>query len=216
MAVACDSEPRERERMRRGSPIGRAIASADDMTHQLRTATIALVLATAAPSLAQLPDLAPWDGIWVKAKVKQKGFAFRVNAPGVQKDRGAMAVYLQLHVDGLAPEPLTADVWVRNDAWEKSTIPLLYLGGAAADFAAYFNQVPAAPDPVVDLELHLAFVLRLRGKIAGGVVGKGTVKSLGGYFIELDDVPGSDERFAGALAVKGKITTKIPPDLPVP
>jgi hypothetical protein len=137
-----------------------------------------------------------------------------VNAPGVQKDRGKAVVYLQLHVDAQAPEPLTADVWVRQDQWMKDTIPLLYLAGTTEQFAAYFNQVPLAPDPVVAPMLHVAYVLLLKGKIAGGVVGKGSVKSVGGYFIEVDDVPGSDERFAGSLSLKGKTTTKLPADLP--
>lgn len=152
--------------------------------------------------------------IWFKVKLKQKGLAFRVDAPGVEKDRGGGVIYLQLHVDALAPAPLSADVWVREDQWELTTVPFLYLAGTAADVAVYVNLVPVTPDPVVDPQLHLGFALRLQGKIAAGAVGKGSLKSLGGWFVEVDDAPGSDQRFAGSLTLKGKTTAKLPADLP--
>jgi hypothetical protein len=41
------------------------------------------------------------------------------------------------------------------------------------------------------------------------------MKTLGGYFIEVDDVPGSDERFAGKIALSGKVTTKVPAEIPL-
>lgn len=185
------------------------------MTNRLRAIIIGVALAAAAPAFAQVPDLAPWDGVWLKTKIKQKGLAFRLNAPGVEKDSGAIVAYLQLHFDALEPDRLTVDVWVREDAWERSTLPLLYLAGTGDDLVVYLNQVPVSPDPVVEPILHLGFALRLQGKIAGGAVGKGSVKSLGAYFVEIDDVQGSDQRFAGSMTFKGKTTTKLPTDLPV-
>jgi len=182
----------------------------------LRTMTVMLALAAATPSVGQVPDLGPWDGVWLKGKAKVQGSSFRVNAPGVGKDRGSASIYLQLHVDPLATPPLTADLYVREDVWERNTIPLLYLAGTTEDLAVYFNEVPASPTPVTEAKLHVAYALRLRGKVADGRVAKGSVKSLGGYFIEIDDVPGSEERFAGKLSLKGKVTTKVPPDLPIP
>lgn len=175
---------------------------------------VAVALAIALPVVAQTPDLGPWDGVWLKTKIKQKGFAFHLAAPGVGKDNGGTKGFLQLHADALMPDRLMADVWIDEGGWQKVTVPLLYLAGTPDDVALYLNQVPVTPDPVTVPMLHLAFVIRLRAKIASGVVAKGSAKSLGGYFIEVDDQPGSNERFAGSVSLRGKTTTKLPPDLP--
>jgi hypothetical protein len=182
---------------------------------RLALLTLTVALALAGPARAQVPDLAPWDGLWFKVKLKQNGYAFRVGVPGAERDKGAGTAYAQLHFDNASPEQLQIDVWVQEDAgWQERSFPLLYLAGAAADAMLYFNQVPVSPDPVVDAILHLGLVVRLKGKVDAGTVSKGTLKSIGGYFIEIDDVPGSDERFGGTMSLNGKQTTKLPSDLP--
>jgi hypothetical protein len=179
-----------------------------------RLVVAVLVVVVASPVSAQVPDLAPWDGIWFKTKVKQKGTEFHVNAPGTEQDKFAGTVYVQLHFDTGTPDRLGMDVWVRESEWEKRTLTALYLGGTNDDALLVSNQVPVTPDPVVAPLLHLGFALRLTGKIAGGTVDKGSLKTLGGYFVEIDDVPGSDLRAGGSTSLSGKTTTKVPTDLP--
>jgi hypothetical protein len=180
-----------------------------------RLALLLLTLAISIPARAQVPDLSPWDGLWFKVKLKQSGYAFRVDAPGVERDKGAATTYAQLHFDQGTPGQLQIDVWVQEDGgWQVRSFPLLYLGGTTGDAALYFNQVPVSPDPVVDTVLHLGLVVRLKGKADGSAVSKGSLKSLGGYFIEIDDVVGSDQRFGGAISLAGKQTTKLPPGFP--
>lgn len=176
---------------------------------------VLLLAATAPPALAQAPDLGAWDGVWFKANATQKGFAFHVAAPGVGKDKGTAKSYVQIHTVPGEPGMLTADVWLQEESWQKQTLTLLYLAGPAEQPVVYFNQVPVTPVPVTDPLLHLGIVLQLSGKVSDGAVAKGKLKTLGGYFIEIDDVPGSDERFAGQMTLTGKTTAKLPPDLPL-
>ena len=179
-----------------------------------RLVVAVLVLAVAPPVLAQGPDLAPWGGVWFKTKVKQKGLEFHVDAPGTRKDSFAGTVYVQLQFDPGTPDRLGMDVWVRESEWEKRTLTALYLAGTNDDALLVSNQVPVTPEPVVAPLLHLGFALRLSGKIVGGAVDKGSLKTLGGYFVEIDDVPGSDLRAGGSTSLSGKTTTKVPADLP--
>jgi hypothetical protein len=171
-------------------------------------------LAMAAPAVAQVPDLSPWDGIWLKTKVKQKGLGFSVGQPGTDSDNFGGTVYTQLHFDPGLPTQLALDVWVREDGWRKFTLPFLYLAGVAGDALLVTNQIPVTPDPVVDPIVHFALAVRITGTVAGGAVSKGKLKTLGGLAVEVDDVPGSDQRFAGSVSLSGKATTKLPPDLP--
>jgi hypothetical protein len=173
-----------------------------------------LALALASPALAQHPDLAPWDGVWFRAKLKQKGFGFHVAAAGTSRNAGAAPLYVRLHFDPAFPDRLEMEVWSREDAWEERRFPVLYLAGTATTAVVYFNQVPVSPAPVVEPLLHLGIVLRLRGALAGSAISKGAMTTVGGYFIEVDDVAGSDQRFAGRLTLGGKTTTRLPADLP--
>jgi len=179
----------------------------------LRIAVVALLLAEA-PAAAQVPDLRPWDGVWFRAKTSQRGYGFRVGAGGARRNRSGGRIYLRLRVDPGLAEGLLADIWIQEGQWRSLTVPLLYLAGTSDDVVVYVNQIPVTPDPVVDPTLHLTLVLRLRGGLEGGSVGKGRVQTVAGAFVEVDDVPGSDERFAGSISVKGKTTTKLPSDLP--
>jgi hypothetical protein len=196
-----------------------ALMAADlQLSPRMRTlrclALAALALALAAPATAQQPDLAPWDGIWFKAKLKQKGSGFHVAAPGVTRDAGAAPLYVRLHFDAAFPDRLEMEVWSREDTWEERRLPMLYLAGTTSTAVVYFNQVPVSPAPVVEPLLHLGIVLRLNGTLSGSTISKGSMATLGGYFIEVDDAPGSDERFAGSVKLGGKTTTKLPADLP--
>ena len=173
-----------------------------------------LSLGLAAAATAQQPDLAPWNGVWFKAKLKQKGFGFHVAAPGTSRHAGAAPLYVRLHFDPALPDRLEMEVWSREETWEQRRVPVLYLAGTTTTAVVYFNQVPVSPAPVVEPLLHLGIVLRLKGTLSGSAIAKGSMATLGGYFIEVDDAPGSDERFAGSLAIGGKTTTKLPADLP--
>jgi hypothetical protein len=193
---------------------GGVLAPDGDMDITTRLAVIVLALLAAAPVRAQAPDLSPWDGAWFKTKVKQKGVEFHATAPGTKKDRFGGVVYVQLLFDAGAPDRLGMDVWIHESDWQKQSIPLVYVAGANDDALFVFNQIPVSPAPVTAPILQFGFAARLAGKIAGSVVGKGSLKTLGGYFVEIDDVPGSDLRAAGSLSLSGKTTTKLPPDLP--
>jgi hypothetical protein len=184
------------------------------MHRTARLAVAVLALLAAAPLRAQAPDPSPWDGAWFKTKVKQKGLEFHATAPGARKDRFAGVVYVQLLFDAGMPDRLGMDVWIHESDWQKESITLVYVAGVADDALFVFNQIPVSPAPVTAATLQFGFAVRLAGKITGGVVGKGSLKTLGGYFVEIDDVPGSDLRAAGSLSLSGKTTTKLPPDLP--
>ena len=71
-------------------------------------------------------------------------------------------------------------------------------------------------ESVVAPMLHFGLVLRLATKAAAAPITKGTLTTLGGFVIEVDDVPGSNLRAGGTVSLKGRVTTKLPSDLPVP
>jgi hypothetical protein len=182
-----------------------------------RACLVALVvsLVSATSSLAQVPDLGSWDRVWLKTKVKEKTIQFRAGGPGTDKDNFGGSVYVQVHTDTGTPGVVGLDVWVREDAWEKRSIAAVYVGGTADDLLLVANQVPVSPDPVTEPMLHFGMAVRLTAKAAAETVTKGTLKTLGGYVVEVDDVPGSDLRAGGSVSLSGVVTTKVPADLPL-
>jgi hypothetical protein len=175
---------------------------------------VALGLASASPTRAQTPDLSPWDGVWFKTKVKEKGMEFHATQPGTRKEAFGGTVYLQLHHDGTSWE-IGVDVWVQEESgWVQRSLTGVYVAGAADDVLFVLNQIPVSPIPVTDQILNVSFTARLSGTLSGGTVEKGKLKTLGGYFVEIDDAPGSDLRASGSLALSGKSTTKLPAGLP--
>lgn len=184
------------------------------MNVRVSLASVVLLLVSATASMGQVPDLGAWDGVWLKTKVKQKAVAFRAGGPGTEKDNFAGSVYVQVRVDAGTPGLVGLDVWVREDQWEKRSLVAVYLGGTSDDALLVANQVPVSPDPVTAPMLHFGLALRLTSKAAAATVTKGTLKTLGGYVVEVDDVPGSDLRAGGTISLSGVVTTKVPSDLP--
>jgi hypothetical protein len=174
---------------------------------------LGLGLAMAAPAAAQT-DLSPWDGVWFKTRVKEKGFEFHATEPGTRKEGFGGTVYLQLHYDGGVPDQIALDVWLQEGGWVKRSFTMVHVAGASDDLLMVLNQIPVSPAPITADILQFSFCARLSGTLSGGAVRKGTFKTLGGYFVEIDDVPGSDLRAAGSLSLSGKSTTKLPSDLP--
>jgi len=59
---------------------------------------------------------------------------------------------------------------------------------------------------------EIVFTGRLQGKQKSGILTSGSFRSLGGYSWEIDDAPGSSERWIGAFGLAGKMVdeSKVP------
>jgi hypothetical protein len=168
------------------------------------------------PVHAQLvPDLSIWVDTWFKLSITQNVYHF--DNIGMKPTPGSMlsgAGISFMHIVGwdLATGALTANIYGKNaGVWDPKsflTVSLPYFAGSDLKFAASLKSETA--------ESTVWAVLFFKGKKdeTGQFILDGTtnVKTLGGAYSEIDDVPGSTERWAGSIAMNGTMVPlfKVP------
>ena len=164
-----------------------------------------------------VPDLSIWENTWFKLVVTKIGFHFEnigVKPKPSTPVTGQGSIYMKVTtwdaVDGI----LSADIYGKKEGvWDPTpdgTLTLTYFAGSDLKFyclGQFENDY---------IKLGGTFVFN--GKridddfILGGVT---TVKTLGGYYFEADDIEDSTERWAGSFAILGPMVreSKVPDEL---
>ena len=163
-----------------------------------------LVIAAVGMVNAQ-PDLSIWEGRW---------FTVNINVKGVAYDGFALINFREKNVGywkiiGWNPgtEELEVDVYEYDDEslqWERIIIFLHFHAGSELDFVCNLLQQDAFKTD--------AFTARITGRERRGMLSSATFKGLGGCSWEIDDVPGSNERWTVGASLRGKMISaeKVP------
>jgi hypothetical protein len=112
----------------------------------------------------------------------------------------------------LTPGALTANIYAKNPLgqWDPNpvaTIAIHYFAGSDLKFVGTSQLV------VGGITLDFIFYFTGKKNAAGNFILTATkVKTLGGFVVEIDDVPGSDERWAGSVKITGPMVpaSKVP------
>ena len=168
-----------------------------------------------------VPDLSIWVDTWFKLSITQNAYHFSdigVKPAPSSMLSGTSISYMHIVGFSLATATLTADVYSKNaGGWDPAsfmTVTLNYFAGSDLKFVATMQADTAGS--------AMRAVLYFKGKrnntgefILDGVTG---AKTLGGAFTEIDDVPGSTERWAGSIAIGGPMIplSKVPAALKTP
>lgn len=166
------------------------------------TAVAGILLLLASPVAA---DPGVWVGRWFKVTIALN--RQHLTSSGVRPDRQRGTAYGKV------------ESWNATDGTFATTFHFY-----APDSRTWFvRSVDVAVFAGSDLDLfvtatsatslqEIAFTGRLQGKQKGGVLKSASFRSLGGYSWEIDDVPGSNERWIGAFSLGGKMVdeSKVP------
>ena len=157
------------------------------------------------PAHAQnYPDLSIWVDEWFKVSLMLQELHF--SDIGVPPDSGQQVerVTGYLVLRSLTPfNPATAPVLTYeiyfpngSGSWQSDTFDFNYVGGDVSNFAGWSDS--SSPS------LGTAFTMQIKGKQKKDLTFTGaTIKTLGGYTWEIDDVPGSTERWVGTVKFNG-------------
>ena len=158
---------------------------------------------------AEPPDLSKWKGTWFKLKMKTKGLAF--DGVDFMEDKEKFVAYLKIVAWDSEDGVLDSDLYAldeENGDWEVLPIGLYFHAGTDLKFMCWSEESSAAMTNV--------FTALVEGVEKEGRVKEGTFQSLGGCYWEEDDVPGSEDRWAGKLSLKGDIIKEkkvpVPPE----
>jgi hypothetical protein len=148
------------------------------------------------------PNLGIWLNQWFKVSLSLQRLYF--SDIGVAPDPGLDVVkstgYLictdltQTPFDPIVSPILSCDIYVQNDAavWEPYPFDFHYVGGDVSNFASWAET------------LGNAFTVQVKGtQKTNGTFSGATIKTLGGFSWEIDNVPGSTERWVGSLKFSG-------------
>ena len=159
------------------------------------------------PAHAQnYPDLSMWLNQWFKVSLMLRVLHFSNIGvpPDPGQDVGRGTAYLVC--TSLTPTPfnpnispvLSCDIFVQNEAgdWQFEDFSFNYVGGDVSNFAGWSTIASAT--------FENAFTVQIKGtKKKDGTLTGATIKTLGGYTWEIDDVPGFTGRWVGTLNFKG-------------
>jgi hypothetical protein len=171
-----------------------------------------------------IPDLNSWVGTWFKLTLTRTVYHFSnygvKPTPSTPTAQAMGSAYMQ--VTGWNPSALplgtmTASIYIKDHdtgQWIPTpfaTLDIPYFAGSDLKFIGSTQIVTLG-----DVTLNFTFFFtgqKTGGKfVLGGVT---NVKTLGGYMLEIDDVPGSTERWAGSVKISGPMVpeSKVPPIL---
>lgn len=161
---------------------------------------------TTAHAQGSYPDLSTWLNQWFKvsSSLQQLHFVDIGVPPNPGQDVQTGTGYLVC--TGLTPTPfdpnvspvLSCSIHMPNDvgAWVSYPIEFNYVAGDASNFACW-----SVNSSVLSTK---AFTVQIKGtQKKPGIFTGATAKTLGGYSWEIDDVPGSTERWVGSLKFSG-------------
>jgi hypothetical protein len=171
-----------------------------------------------------VPDLSIWVNTWFKVKLTRSAYQFAdigvKPKPATPISQSGGTAYLKITGwDTTTPgaEFLTANVYARDDSgnWDPTpvaTLDIYYFAGSNLKFVGT-SQIS---DSFVTLSLVFVFTGK-RNKADTNFVLGGTTKlsTMGSSMLEIDDVPGSTERWAGPAKLSGPMVpeSKVPPAL---
>lgn len=173
----------------------------------------------------EYPDLSPWANTWFKVKLSRTVYCFddigvkpQPSAPVAQ---GMGTAYINIKSWSQVPATpgtFMADIYARNhETGEWDPIPffedleITYFAGSDLKFIGSAQLV--IPN---DVTLNLVFIFTgkkyLAGPKAGSFILDGVTKlsTVGSSMLEIDDVPGSTERWAGSVTISGPMVSSIP------
>jgi hypothetical protein len=168
----------------------------------------------------QVPDLSIWVNTWFKVKLTSTVYHFDnigvKPTPGYTLSESAGTSYIHITDWDTTTTPadpfLVADVYGKESGiWiQVNTVNIYYFAGSNLKFVG-----TAQVDDPTGTSLSLLFVFTgKRNKTNTNFIMDGTTKlgTMGSYLLEIDDFPGSTERWAGA----GKISGPMIPESKLP
>jgi len=151
-------------------------------------------------------NMGVWAGKWFKMNMKNKGYY--TEGSGLSNDRETIVRYLRIQSWDPANKVLQAALYEQDPQtgrWASQSLPLHYIAGNPLNFR-FQSQVTG--------DSEYAFSGRIRGTEVGGVLENARLKTLGGYHLQINDEPSSEEHWAGWLTITGKMIQEE--DVPVP
>jgi len=162
----------------------------------------ALLLLLATPVHA---DPGVWVGKWFKVTIAFN--RLRISSTGVRTDRQRGAAYGKIESWNPSGGQLVATFHFYapdSQSWFARSADLTVFAGSDLDLFVLGTSATKLQE--------FGFTARLQGKQKGGALKSASLRSLGGYSWEIDDVPGSDERWIGSFGLSGKLIdeSKVP------
>jgi hypothetical protein len=167
---------------------------------------------------AEVPDLSIYEGKWFKVKLTRKAYHFseigvKPQPAGPTSQPGGTA-YLKITSWDSTPgsESLTAEVYTQDHNtgdWIQTpfaTFPIYYFAGSDLKFVG--SARIEIPDDVT-MNLVLVFTgKRNKTNTDFNMGGATKLSTIGSSMLEIDDVPGSTERWAGSITLKGPMVAE--------
>ncbi len=175
-------------------------------------------------------DMSNWVGQWLKMTIKYEGYAFGTSSgsengedssltqeepPQMQmgKDHQEIGVYLK--ITGWDPQQnvLQTEMYQydeKSNQWSSDPLTLHFAGGTATDFLCWSQEEGG---------FTFGFAARVQGRGRQGTLQSGSLKTLGGYYLEMSagspglvGAPDSSGQMAGGLSVSGSLVpaSKVP------
>ena len=148
------------------------------------------------------PDLSIWLNQWFKVSFSLQRLYFVDIGISPNPGQDVQKATGYLVCTGLTPTPfdpkvspiLSCDIYILNEAgvWQPYPFDFNYVAGDVTNFASW------------SVTSGNAFTVQIKGtQKKNGTFSGATAKTLGGYSWEIDDVPGSTERWVGSLKFSG-------------
>ena len=170
-----------------------------------------------------VPNLSMWVDTWFKVKMTGTVYCFSdigvKPRPSYTVSETAGSLYMNITDWDTTTTPdtpfLVVDVYERDSgSWEYfGTVNIYYFAGNDLKFVG-----TAQVDDPTSSSLSLLFVFtgkRNPANTAFIMDGSTKLSTMGSYIIEVDDIPGSTERWAGSAKLSGPMVpvSKLPPEL---
>jgi hypothetical protein len=147
------------------------------------------------------PNLGIWVDQWFKVSITLQRLYFPDIgvAPDSRQDTDHATGYLKFtEFYPSAPPVIECEIYVEDESgdWQSYPFDLTYVGGDDSNFAGWATNDSA--------NQKSTFTFQVKGtQKKDGTFSGSTIKTLGGYNWEIDDVPGSPERWVGSLKFTG-------------
>ena len=176
---------------------------------------------------AQVPDLSVWENTWFKVKLTVTVYHFSnigvKPTPGYTLSETAGTSYIKITGWDTTTTPadpfLTADVYAKESGtWvQVGTVNIYYFAGSSLKFVgSALMGDPLSDDPGTAMSFLFVFTgKRNRANTAFVMDGSTKLSTMGSSYLEIDDIPGSTERWAGSAKLSGPMVpvSSLPEEL---